>query len=602
MQINDNTTTSLSNVDFSDSDLTTGFSANYLFNLIELGCCAGSFPYAGRMFWWGELNMMQDFLNLEFNGGWNLGGATGGGDLPLGWTSDPTQGAGGYRFYNAGVWLDCYRIYGSLGIGKITQSAFQNYLGTPLLSPNTSYSVRVTCRTSDVPGFSNVAIELFSPSAGGLGVLNVFPTSNTFQTLIGTFSSTTPAVIPADTVLQLFAFARSGQTVDIDRIEIFPTNQAINFTVLRASYPQDPESFDGVTGLIQPIYSNGEAVRAVYTLRDSMYVACDRSTFVVKNVPGSEPALWTDDPVSSTIGTTNPNGVAAGEDWEVKVNRYGLYLYLGREPEKLSQEIQTLWNKQGYSSLINWTYGYKIWATVDLQNKRIYIGAPTGTATDPNAMFVMDYNTLDTSEMIAQYPTLRFSPYTGRRVILEQGRKWTIWQFTEANGSQMPIPCGAFIELSDGLAQFVIGGDADNNLYFIDPTNRGNDNGNACTSSYTTHFFPTQDEEQGLQLRSHMHGFSFARMYVSGKGTMKVEVYENTLGSATNPTNPKLTFNVNLSNPAPIDNEDTIDNFQAERFALEWICSALNSWFQMERLTRVVEQDPSGLIRGSNLQ
>ena len=208
------------------------------------------------------------------------------------------------------------------------------------------------------------------------------------------------------------------------------------------------------------------------------------------------------DPVSSTIGTTNPNGVAAGEDWEVKVNRYGLYIYLGREPEKLSQEIQTLWNKSGSASQMNWTYGYKIWATVDLQNKRIYIGAPINGATECNTLFVMDYNTLDTSEMIAQYPTLRFSPYSGRRVILEQGRKWTQWQFNAPGGGLLPLPCGAFIEKSDGTAEFVLGGGADNNVYFIDPTNRGNDNGQAVSSFYTSHFFPTQDEEQSIQAQS----------------------------------------------------------------------------------------------------
>ena len=599
MQINDNTTISLT-VDFSDSDLLAGFSANYLFGLVELGCCAGSFPYAGRMFWWGELNMLQDFLNLDFCGAWDLGSGTGGSDVPLGWTSDRTSGAGGSRLQNGGVWLDAYRVTGGTNVGRIFQPAFQNYLMNPLILGATDYSVRITARCS-LPGAGVCTVLLTSESMGGIiGIATATPTAN-YSTIILDLG-VTPATIPADAVLEYFAIVTNGNTLDLDRIEIYPTNQPINYTVLRASYPQDPESFDGVTGLIQPIYSNGEAVRAVYKLRDSMYIACDRSTFVTKDVAGSEPALWTTDPVSSTIGTTNPNGVAAGEDWEVKVNRYGLYLYLGREPEKLSQEIQTLWNKEGYSSLINWQYGYKIWASVDLQNKRVYIGAPVGTSTDPNAMFVMDYNTLDTSEMIAQYPTLRFSPYTGRRVILEQGRKWSIWQANDAEGNQLPMPCGSFIELSNGLAKFVIGGGADNTLYFVDTTNRGNDNGTSCTSSYTTHFFPTQDEEQGLQLRSHMHGFSFARMYVSGQGVMKVQVYENTLSSQTNPTNPKLQFTVNLSNPAPLDNEATIDDFQAERFALAWTCNSLFSWFQMERLTRVVEADPSNLIRGSNLQ
>ncbi len=203
-------------------------------------------------------------------------------------------------------------------------------------------------------------------------------------------------------MIRLYVLGPAAESVALDRVEIYPTNQPITYTGLWASYVADPESIDGVTGLVPPIYSNGEAVRTCYTLRDSMYIACDRSTFVTKDVAGTSLPFgpWTRS--LPPIGTTNPNGVAAGEDWEVKVNRYGLYIYLGREPEKLSQEIQTLWNKSGSASQINWTYGYKIWATVDLQNKRIYIGAPINGATECNTLFVMDYNTLDTREIIAQ--------------------------------------------------------------------------------------------------------------------------------------------------------------------------------------------------------
>ena len=331
---------------------------------------------------------------------------------------------------------------------------------------------------------------------------------------------------------------------------------------MRASYASDPESFDGVTGLLQPIYSNGQAMRAMYTLRDSLYLVTDRGTFVTKDT-GGEPATWTLDPVSAAVGCVGPNAAAAGEDWEVKVNRYGLYIYIGREPEKISQEIQSLWNKEGVATAINWAAGYKIWTTVDLLNKRAYVGAPTNGAVECNTLFVLDYNFLDTSDAIAELPTLRFSAYTGRPLVLPQGRKWTTWTFANPAGGLLPVPCGAFVEQPGGVAQFLLGGAADNNVYFIDPTNRGNDNGQACTSSYATHFFPTSDEEQQLQLRSHMHGFSLGRFYVQGAGVMGIAAYRNTLSDA----NPKRA-SVNLRDPAPIDKEKTFDDFVAERYAL----------------------------------
>jgi hypothetical protein len=607
MQINDNTTTAAV-VNFSDSDLISGFNAQYLFGLRVLGPCAGTFPYAARMFYWGELNVMQDFYGTDFNGGWNFGAGTAGSDVPLGWTSDPTNGAGGAAFVNGGVWDDAWQIAGgplSVQRGMITQTAFQNYLQVPLLTGATSYSVRITALRSD-PNIdtSFVNIDLFSPTAGELGSILWNP-GLTYSTRIFTFPNLTPATIPSDTLLRVSGLVANGQTVTIDRIEPFPTNQPITYTGAWVSYASDPESIDGVTGLVQPIYSNGEALRTMYTLRDSLYMACDRSSYVTKDVAGSEPAFWTIDPVSSTIGTTGPNAAASGEDWEVKVNRYGLYMYLGREPEKISQEIQTLWNKSGSASQINWTYGYKVWATVDLQNKRVYIGAPINGATECNCIFVMDYNTLDTSEMIAQYPTLRFSPYTGKRVILEQGRKWTQWTFQAPGGGNLPLPCGAFIEQSDGTAEFVFGGGADSNTYFIDPTNRGNDNGQPCNSYYTTHFSPTQDEEQGIPaesgpLRAHMHLLSFLRKYIQGSGQALVFLYTNTLSPY--PTNPRRIAAINLKDPGIVDEEITIDDAKGERFALMWQVNSLNSWWQIERFIPVLEQDPNGLTRGTNMQ
>ena len=603
MQIDDNTTTTL-NLNFTDSDLAAGFNAQYLFGLIELGECAGCFPYAGRMFWWGELNSLQDFLSMEFNGGWRVAGGTGGSDVPLGWASDAAYGAGGSRVANGGVWLDAYQIAGNglaTPAGMIEQSAYQNYLGNALLNPSTSYSVRVTGKQPS-PSAGILRIDLYSPTAGQVAILfaqgvGALDGSAGFGTIMSN-GVALPAQIPADTLLRIYAVnLEVGKTITLDRVEIYPTSQPINYTALRASYASDPESFDGVTGLIQPVFTNGQALRAVYTLRDSFYLGCgDKgSTFVTKDT-GGEPATWAVDPVSNSVGCCGPNAVAAGEDWEVKVNRYGMYIYIAREPEKISQEIQTLWNKEGIATCINWAAGYKIWVTVDLLNKRVYVGAPVGAAVECNTLFVMDYNFLDTSDAIAGLPTLRFSIYSGRAMVMPQGRKWTQWTFQLPGGGQMAVPCGAFVEQPGNVARFLLGGAADNNVYVIDPAMRGNDNGAAVTSSYATHFFPTSDEEQMLKLRSHMHGFSFGRFYVQGAGKMAVTAYHNSL-SDPGPAR----ASVDLRNPALMDAENVFDDFTAERYALEWTTNTLGSWFQMERLTRVVEQGTE-LVRGTNLQ
>src|SRR5271154_2840154 len=91
MVINDNSTTSLV-VDFSDAILLAGTNVDDLFLLVGLGDCAGVTDYSERLFWWGERNKMNNWLNLGFDGGFS-------GPLlphyPLGWTPDAVFAAGG---------------------------------------------------------------------------------------------------------------------------------------------------------------------------------------------------------------------------------------------------------------------------------------------------------------------------------------------------------------------------------------------------------------------------------------------------------------------------------------------------------------------------
>src|SRR5258707_3417545 len=63
MIVNDNTSTSAV-VDFSDAVLLAATNVDNLFRLVELGCCAGTIDYAQRLFWWGERNKLNNFVNF----------------------------------------------------------------------------------------------------------------------------------------------------------------------------------------------------------------------------------------------------------------------------------------------------------------------------------------------------------------------------------------------------------------------------------------------------------------------------------------------------------------------------------------------------------
>ena len=132
MQVSDNGASSFV-VDFSDTALLAGISADSLFQLVELGECAGVIGYSDRLFWWGERNKQNNWDNLTFDGGFGSSANT----VPLGWTPDATYFAGGgCDTTGKAIWGGAYAILGDGATatrGLITQSAVTDYNGAPRL-------------------------------------------------------------------------------------------------------------------------------------------------------------------------------------------------------------------------------------------------------------------------------------------------------------------------------------------------------------------------------------------------------------------------------------------------------------------------------------
>ena len=131
--------------------------------------------------------------------------------------------------------------------------------------------------------------------------------------------------------------------------------------------------------------NNGQGLRAAFTLRNNLYFVKERSMYVTATDGVNEPALWQVEEVSNKVGTPSAHGVGIGEEWVVIAGRSGLYYFDGSEPVKLSQEIQPTWDA------INWQYGQNLWVEVDTQHKRILVGVPMGSATQPNQILMLDY-------------------------------------------------------------------------------------------------------------------------------------------------------------------------------------------------------------------
>ncbi|MFZ0634542.1 MAG: hypothetical protein WA755_04840 [Candidatus Acidiferrales bacterium] len=566
MTINDNTTTSLT-LDFDDTILLSGESMDYLFGLIELPNELGVIGYSDRLFWWGERSKMSGWNNITFDGGWNLGGGTGGSDVPLGWTSDPTSGAGGSRESSDVVWGDAYRITAngsSVARGMIEESAATTPAGNPLLVMNTDYSVRARVKRSASLTQGTLRVNCFSPTLGAIGVGLAITAlqATTFYVEYTAQLFPPQSVIPADMVLRVYSDgvpSPSGESFLVDQMEIFPTLAPQDASIVRGSLVNDAESYDGVTGLLEVAENNGQGIRAAFTLRDYLYLAKERSLFVTQDDGVNEPDLWDIEEVSNKVGTPSAHGVGIGEEWVVIAGRAGLYYFDGGNPVKLSQEIQPTWDA------INWEYGSRLWVQVDTEHKRVLVGVPMGSATQPSQILVLDYveGFMDPLQTMLSVPGY--------------GRKWTQWMIPSNS-------CG-LIERSNGTDQIFFGNNAANGkIYGLTPGTYSDD-GAAINSFYTTAFL----SRTGLGGRNL---FGYATANVQGSGTLSL--------AALLPGNVAQGIGSwPLASPATEDLE-IYTSVLAERVAYQVGTGAAGAWFSLTKFVPWAKPDPWAVVRGHN--
>jgi len=364
----------------------------------------------------------------------------------------------------------------------------------------------------------------------------------------------------------------------IDAIEIFPTAQPLNSSLVRGSRVEDPESYDGINGLLSVSENDGQAIRAAFKLRERLYFVKEHSIHVTQDDGTNEPALWAIAEVTRRVGTPSVRGIGIGEDWVVIAHRTGLYIFSGGEPVKISQEIQPTWNK------INWQYGHTLWVTVDTKERRILIGAPMGTATSPNQILMLDYRDLDSAADIAGRPPVTIG-YTGRKTATDKTRKWAPWTIA-AN-------CAALLERTDGTAQVAVGNGAGTGKIYKLSDTQLSDDGAAIPSHYTTHYFPERAVEQALALGAHRKLFSYLTLYVEGAGNLGLTSFVDT------PNSPQAQQPLPMSSPAPRDLELPI-NILGERVAFQVSTNQPGAWFRLQKFIPSVRPDPWAPVRGFN--
>ena len=306
---------------------------NNLFEQIVLNTPKGVAWYADRLFWIGEKNVVENFLNLGFDGG-TLSGST----LPLGWTA-----TGNPVVTQVGV-IPALVVTGP-DAGTISQSASTDFQGTAIIQPNLAYALRFWIKgsSSKVGAFtatlSSASTGFTSAASYNLSAL----TADGYVT--ADFSARMPASTPSDLLLTLsISGLASGATVTYRDVQIVYADNPNRSILARASYVQNPEAYDYETGNIGPNNDSTE-IRAMFVLQESLHFLTAQKLYYTQNIGNSEPSSWDPVEVSDKCGAFNSNSAVAGKGWGAWGGPNGSFWYTGGIPTKTTKEIIPTWRK-----------------------------------------------------------------------------------------------------------------------------------------------------------------------------------------------------------------------------------------------------------------
>jgi len=480
---------------------------NNLFNLQVLGPCLGFFSYASRLIPWGERNKVQQFLNMGFEGGFYADAP----NNPLGWNVngiDGTLTAGDY----GQAWTST--------TATISQTAYQDRFGVAIIQPNTQYTFRLWVNGSAIATLSSASTGFSTTAAvsgnGAWGQAN--------------FSAKTPITIPADLTLTL---SQNGLTT-FDEVEIIYTLNPYILTA-KVSYVNNPESFDGVTGLLGPA-GDPHPVLGMEERKDVLCLLTSGpqgSLYETEDTPSGEPVTWDVRHIASQCGLVSVWGVAKFEDWFSWTSDTGLRIFDGSSVEKMSQEIQPWWD-----SLNPAAKQFMVLAN-DPYTRRVYVVGAIGTATVTNAMYVLDYRDLNTSSLLANAGTLRVG-YSGKVVTTDLTRKWAPWSMTMNYCGLLTISSGEAVMAFCGGTGVSLADPANSAVYELaegEITGIDEDYGafwNKCV--YPTYFLISDDDKKQNQLGNHRLLYSFMTMNVSGVGSVFVQTATDDISNISSTT------------------------------------------------------------------
>ena len=499
-------------------------------------------------------------------------------------------------------------------LGLIQQSAYQDYESVNILNSNTLYSVRVTCRNPSATSDGALVIDLTDLLPGStVGssqygttyasyTLPRFSMTTNFVTYMGPLAFNAPLTATGfttvPTTLQLRVFAANllnNSDIEIERIEIYPTQTPVDQTTVYATYVNNFEAFDGVTGQLGLNVNNSQPVNGAVELFDKLFFLKTKSMYVTEDSDGSEPSQWDINEVSNTVGAIGPNAFHVGEQYIVTACRQGVFLFQGKQPGKINHEIIQVWNA------INWNAGNTIWVRNDITNRKLYIGVPlpTGPGTTsyapdkrgnggwlpnapanatpayPNVVLMCSYEGCEDADELAGASGLKTTMF-GNLTATDMRRKWSIWQ--------IPSPYADFVIQDDGATSPITFGTGKNTSQILAlDDNATDDAGVTINGLYTTYgFVDSSKASQNPLLGYHRKRFNYLQALVTGSGVCNVRLLQNNL----NPSNPwTIPGGLNLTaNPNGDEDFEKPLNVVGQRMFVEFSTNDVTEFFELSKL------------------
>ena len=540
-QIDDNTTTSVL-LDFADDTLYAAIgvsiAGNNLANQIVLDGALGFGAYLSRLTTWGQRNTIKNLLNMGFDA--DAAGAT----TPQGWMVGGITGsyAGvtvSLPFRPAGCQWKILTYSGAGNYGQLSQSAYQDCYGNPILQGNLLYKIRVwldpygtnqanwptfvATLTSASTGFASVATVLPSMMTGG------GPTSGgSFCEAV--FTETTPLFIPPDMTLTIFCpHTPSGElAILVDELSLIPTETPYTDQLANASYVNNPEGFDGTTGEFGA--DDPSKLMDMEILRGTLYLLTQTPTGRLHDTSGSttnEPSGWEIDEVSANCGVLSAFGLThsqaddtaatGGDEWMAWPSEGGVSIFGGGQVEKISQEIQPNWydpTRPNNGLQINMAASLTAWGVNDPVQRLLMFGLPIGTATAPNRIYVLNYRNLNSAYSIANSPPFHPS-FAGKLIATDNSRKWAPWHIQANCAARMYRAAGALSLVLGGGNGLTPGSAAGyGNVYTLNPAKFTDDDFGQIYPYYTTYFFIDPEKAMALQLKGQRLLLAYLMAYV----------------------------------------------------------------------------------------